>query len=250
MADQTPPSGGSGQPEVYVEAKEMKIGTGGTARIQKSETFYQLMGTEEDVVVLSLLIKDTPSKIIEKVPLDEFEKRFARVENYFKEKAKEINVNLSRHLSVGEQHLEKQEYYSAEFEFDSALKMDQRNLRANLGKSQTRAALGDEQGAVEILKKMSDFDDLYQIENKHVFNKYGIQLRNHKMYDDSVQSYVKALKCDSGDEHLFYNLARALYEKGDQEKACRVLKNAIRLNPDFKDGETLLAYYEKHPPQT
>ncbi|MBF0510276.1 MAG: tetratricopeptide repeat protein [Deltaproteobacteria bacterium] len=94
---------------------------------------------------------------------------------------------------------------------------------------------------------------MFLINRKECIYEKGINRFLHAGLCDgwrSLRSYVKALKCDPGDEHLYYNLARALYEKGDQEKACRVLKNAIRLNPEFKDGETLLAYYEKHPPQT
>ncbi len=51
---------------------------------------------------------------------------------------------------------------------------------------------------------------------------------------DAVIFFEKALKRDDGDEMIFYNFARALYNEKQYLKADSVLKKAIRINPDFE----------------
>ena len=50
---------------------------------------------------------------------------------------------------------------------------------------------------------------------------------------EAVKFFEEALKADAGDEMIFYNFARALYNDGQYQKADSVLKAGLEINPDF-----------------
>jgi tetratricopeptide (TPR) repeat protein len=59
-----------------------------------------------------------------------------------------------------------------------------------------------------------------------------------------MRYYSQAYRLCDTDEHLLYNMARTLFEKG-RLKSCRaMLARALRLNPDFPEGRAFLAYLE------
>jgi tetratricopeptide (TPR) repeat protein len=55
----------------------------------------------------------------------------------------------------------------------------------------------------------------------------------------AINLFEEALKSDAGDEMIFYNFARALYNDGEYGKADSVLKAGLEINPDF---EPILMY--------
>ena len=56
---------------------------------------------------------------------------------------------------------------------------------------------------------------------------------------EAINFFEEALKADAGDEMIFYNFARALYNDGQYKKADSVLKAGLEINPDF---ELILMY--------
>jgi tetratricopeptide (TPR) repeat protein len=56
---------------------------------------------------------------------------------------------------------------------------------------------------------------------------------------EAIKFFEEALKADAGDEMIFYNFARALYNDGQYRKADSVLKAGLDINPDF---ELILMY--------
>jgi hypothetical protein len=48
---------------------------------------------------------------------------------------------------------------------------------------------------------------------------------------DAIKSFNEALKIDNGDEMIFYNFARALYNEGEFLKADSALKRGLEINP-------------------
>ncbi len=77
------------------------------------------------------------------------------------------------------------------------------------------------------------------------FNSAGIRHRKEKEFDSAITEFLKAIAIDPQDEFLFYNLARASFEKGDITAAREALRAGLALNKDFAQAADFLDYIEK-----
>jgi len=75
-----------------------------------------------------------------------------------------------------------------------------------------------------------------------LYNSAGIQCRKNGEYDKAVGNYQKAIVVQSADEHLYYNLARAYFEKEDWREAEEAIDRGLALNPEFREGILLKNY--------
>jgi tetratricopeptide (TPR) repeat protein len=60
-----------------------------------------------------------------------------------------------------------------------------------------------------------------------------------KRYDDAIVEYIKAIKLDPSDPHLYYNLSVAFYSKEDYAKALKTIERALSIQPGFTEGSEL-----------
>jgi len=74
------------------------------------------------------------------------------------------------------------------------------------------------------------------------YNRNGISLRKDGAYDEAIAEFEKALIILPNDEGLHYNMARVLAEKKDWKRAKASVKEALKINPLFKEGNDLLKY--------
>jgi len=87
-----------------------------------------------------------------------------------------------------------------------------------------------------VFRKLSRVEGVTDPEYKHLFNEFGIKLRKNGMYPQALGHYGKALRLSPDDEHLLYNLARALFEKGKLRAALRFLDKALTIRQNFKEA--------------
>ncbi len=80
----------------------------------------------------------------------------------------------------------------------------------------------------------------------HSYNSNGIRLRKEGAYDDAIAEFEKALVVLPDDEGLHYNIARAQIEKGEWKLAAASIREALKINPQFKEGTDLLTYIESN----
>ncbi|MFH1091319.1 MAG: tetratricopeptide repeat protein [Pseudomonadota bacterium] len=231
---------------VYLEVVVHKIGTGSTARRQEIKNYYLAKSYGEDLIqVQPLDMDDKPLRIIEQVSLEEFKSRFTFQPDYFKNKKSPLQTKVDQAIAQAEAHYNRREYNSAEYEYSKALKLDEDNVRANFGVGKVYLATGETEKARETFENLAKIEAVFEKENKHVFNELGIELRRLKLYDQAIEYYLKALSIAQDDENLFFNLARAYYEKGDLAQAVQFLKRALALKPDLEEAVRLLAAIEK-----
>jgi len=76
------------------------------------------------------------------------------------------------------------------------------------------------------------------------YNRNGISLRKEGAYDDAIAEFEKALTILPDDEGLHYNMARVLVERKDWKRARASIKEALKINPLFKEGNDLLKYID------
>lgn len=226
-----------------------KVGTGTTVRktIQKAYWFAeQIEGEGTPVIqVQPLNNNNIPSGPKESVALGDFLGRFSpELEFYQQEvfpKMKEMNQTLKR----AEEQRDQGALYSAQFEFEAALEFDEGNVRANFGLGLTYMERGEPEKAGDIFERVVKLDAAFTPEHKHLFNEFGINLRKSKLLDQSVEYYTRALEITDNDENLYYNVARAYFERGDKSECMENLKKALELNPNFEEAAKFLQYIEK-----
>lgn len=212
-----------------------KVGTGTTTRktIQKSFWFAE-EGDDGSVEVQPVNANYVPSGPKRRVPKDDFLAKFSPEPEFYVSTVFPKMRELDHTIVKGEDHREKGETFSAEFEFQNALAVDEDNVRANFGLGLTYLDRGETGKADNIFERLVKLDAAFQPEHKHLFNDFGISLRKNRMYDQALNYYTRAMELTKADENLHYNMARALFEKGEMEAVAEHLGQALAINPDLE----------------
>ena len=147
-------------------------------------------------------------------------------------------------VDTADRHRLRQELFSAEFEYKNVLRLDEEHVKATFGLGLTYLDRQEKHNADIVFQKIMRIEAAFTPEHKHLFNEFGIQMRKLGMYAEAMRYYSRAYRLCRTDEHLLYNMARTLYEKGRIKSSCMMLSHALRLNPDFPEGKAFRAYLE------
>jgi tetratricopeptide (TPR) repeat protein len=220
-----------------------KVGTGTTTRKVVKKSFWSAEELSKDTVEIQPLnLNYIPSGPKRVVPKEEFLDKFAPEPEFYVNTVYPKMQELSETVDRGEKHRNKGETFSAELEFNEALKIDEENVRANFGLGLTYLERGDEQKSQDIFERLVKLDAAFEAEHKHLFNEFGINLRKNNMLDQSLEYYNRALELSTADENLHYNIARVWFEKKDMAKTSEYLKNAFEMNPETPEIRKFLTY--------
>ena len=227
--------------KIYFKQEEIKLGCSSTAKATTVENYYQVVEIDEKNVQVQLLdLNDHPFGEVRLIEKEEL-KEYTSCPDYFKNKKSLKEQMVEKYIEHGDRHYGNREFYSAEYEYNQALSLNDRHLKANLGKGKTLYAKGEKEEAQKVFNKLSNLDALYEVDNKHIFNEFGIELRKGGMFEEALSNYLKAISIDPSDEVLYYNLGRVYYEKKEHEKAIEQLTLALSLKPDFKEAQEFLS---------
>ncbi len=232
---------------VYAKMSKITIGTGSTSKATDIVTHYYAEQVNENTVSIDILgVNNKPSGIKKFIDIEDFKKNYQYIGDLedFDENT-DMDEVVRKHIERGKEHFKNKNFDFSEQEFSAALTHDENSLEANHGLSKVYIETGDYEKANEILTKMGDIDNLYNAENKHIFNEFAINLRKQKLYDNAINNYNKALAIDPNDEILYYNLARAYFEKQDLENTKKSLEKALEINPDFSEAKKFLNFINK-----
>lgn len=182
------------------------------------------------------------------------QKRFLQKERLFAEYVPEPGIYINKvmpvmrrlddALAVADRHRANRELFAAEFEYQNVLRLDEDHVKATFGLGLTYLERQEKQNADIVFRKIMRIEAAFTEEHKHLFNDFGIQMRKLGMFDEAMRYYARAYRLCRTDEHLLYNIARTQYEKGRLRSARMMLARALRLNPDFPEGKTFMAYLE------
>jgi len=82
-----------------------------------------------------------------------------------------------------------------------------------------------------IFGELVTMDGAFENRHKHLFNEFGINLRKSSLFEEAVRYYSRALEINGDlfgeDENLYYNLARAYYEKGEWKPCIEFAGRAL-----------------------
>jgi tetratricopeptide (TPR) repeat protein len=177
---------------IFYEESTINLGTGHTQRTQSAKNYCRAeQGDDEKVKLTFLGNEGQPTGIVIDIVLDEFLKKYTLDLNY-RVKTKEEDER-DRHIAIAEKHREHGEPNSAEFEYTKALKIDPESVRANFGIGTLYMDMGEADKAKDIFRKISQIEALFEEENKHIFNEFGIELRKADMAEEALGNYLKAI---------------------------------------------------------
>jgi tetratricopeptide (TPR) repeat protein len=235
------------QDGIYLESSAATLGVGDTAQRTTLESFWRARQINDDTVRLELLdMDDRLTGIVEEVELEDFQSRFVFQPDYLEKcEQRRKNQRVNKIVALAERHYQDREFLSAEFEYNNALKIDEQNVRANFGLGMTYVEQGETDKARDVFQNLAGIDAMFEEENKHLFNEFGISLRKLGLYSEAIRHYQKALSIVDDDENLYYNLGRAYFEKGDRPNAVKWLGQALTVNPDFAEGRKYLAFIQQ-----
>ena len=226
---------------IYLERIDSRVGTGDTAKAATMENYWRAKLLEDGKVQMSLLdISYQPTGYAEKLDPRELEGRFQYLPDFDPSKLDPKTIQADKISARAERHLQNQEYLSAEFEFNKALKLDEDNVRANFGLGKTYMVSGEPDKARDIFRKLSQIEAVLEPRHKHIFNECGINLRKLGMYAEAARYYKRALDLAPNDENLWFNLARALWQGGMKPQAQAAIKRSLQLNPEFEEAKLFL----------
>ncbi|SDB25667.1 Tetratricopeptide repeat-containing protein [Desulfonatronum thiosulfatophilum] len=220
-----------------------KVGTGTTLRktIQKS---YWFANELEDgaIEVQPLNVNYVPSGPKNTLGKDEFLDKFSPEPEFYTVTVMPKIREMEKSVARGDRHRKRGESFSAEFEYNNAVKVDEENVRANFGLGLTYLERGEKDKAQDIFDRLVKIQAAYEPEHKHLFNDFGISLRKNKMIDQAIVYYDQALSLSQNDENLYYNIARVYLESQNIPKTIEMLKKALEINPEMPEATKFLDF--------
>jgi Flp pilus assembly protein TadD len=228
---------------VFSSQEVKKVGTGTTTKKSIQKTFWFCIEQDDGTLEVQPLNPNyVPSGPKKKITMEQFLNLFAPepelyVSNVYP-KMRELNKTIAR----AERHKEHKEYFSAEMEYNTALKVDEDNVRANFGLGITYLERGETGKAESIFGRLVKLDAAFDVEHNHLCNECGINLRKNGMLDQAVSYYNRAVELATQDEHLYHNLARAYLEKKDIPHALEYLLKSLEINPALETSVKFLLW--------
>ncbi|MCG8529551.1 MAG: tetratricopeptide repeat protein [Desulfovibrionales bacterium] len=213
------------------EVKQVGTGTGVRKTVQKA--FWFVDEQDGKIEIQPLNANYVPSGTKRYITLEDLIGRFQPEPEFYVTTVFPRMKELSETVDRADQHREHGENFTAEFEYGNALQVDEENVRANFGLGLTYLDRGETGKANNIFERLVKLDAAFEQKHKHLFNEFGISLRKNKMTTQALEYYDRALELSGGDDHLYYNIARAYFEKKDYVRCVDFLLKAIDINPEF-----------------
>ena len=221
---------------IFFEETTITLGTGHTKKTQRVKNYCRAEQLDDDLIQVTYLGNEgQPTGIVIKMPYDEFMSKYTFEPDY-KVKTKEER-ETDKHIALAEKHRSRNEFNSAEWEYNSALKIDPDSIRANFGVGTLYMEMGQVDKAKNVFQKLSQIEAIFEEENKHIFNEFGIELRKANMVEEALANYMKAIEISPGDENLYFNVARLYYDTKDWANALKWIEKSISINPNSREAK-------------
>ena len=235
---------------VYSLRRTDDVGTGAT-QTQHSQLTYWYARQLDQVTVETqpLNVYHVPSGIKRKTALNEFLRAYTPEPRYYESNTVPALRSLKAKIDQGEKCFSMGLLDEAEKAFLKALMIDEENVPANYGLGDVYAEQKDFLKLRKVLNVLIGLDDAFSGEYRQKLNTFGINLRKQGCLDESIEFFNKALEIQKNDEHIYFNLARVHFDKGEIDKCLGNLNMATTINPSFAEARQFIAYCEKRATQ-
>ncbi|MFA7463552.1 MAG: tetratricopeptide repeat protein [Syntrophales bacterium] len=136
----------------------------------------------------------------------------------------------------------REETRAAKREEEAAVESPEEDPQDTLQKAAEDAIRLVEQGKYREAREALQKNELLLERVVNQMNEKGIELRKSQNYSGAISEYKRVLNIYPDDEGIYYNIARAFYEKGDLDLARQNLESALHINPGFNEGKRFLDY--------
>jgi len=230
---------------VFSSQEIRKVGTGTTTRKTVSKVFWFVEETSAGQMSIQPINSNyIPTGNKRTITREELIDKFSPEPEFYIQtvypKMRELNETIFRADSARE----KGETFTAEYEYDNALKVDEDNVRANFGIGLTYLERGETDKADNIFSRLVHLEGAFEEEHKHLFNDFGISLRKNKMLNQSLEYYLRAFHLSRTDENLFINIARVYLELKDIPHCLEFLGRALKLAPGHETAVKFLSWMQ------
>jgi len=228
---------------VYSRKQETQIGMGDSATTRETVTNWFVRQLERDrFEVQPLNIYHVPSGVKQELSAREFLSNYSPEPQYYKVFTVPALDSLARKIEKGEELFAAGQIDEAEKAFLKALMIDDVNVKANYALGSVYLEKHDFAKLKKVLNTLLHVDEAFSQEHRERFNAFGIDLRKGKLFDEALGFYSRALEVHAMDEHVYFNMARAYYEKNAREECMRHLDIALAVNPDFEEARKFLEF--------
>lgn len=230
---------------VFSIDSQHRFGIGGFSRVSQRLFFYAEQQGEQGRVALQRLSRNfIPSGTKRFISREQLLTQYQPEPSIYLNKVVPVMRRLEEAVTTADTHRQRQELFAAEFEYKSILRLDEDHVKAAFGLGLTYLERQEKHNADAVFHKIMRIDAAFLPEHKHLYNEFGIQMRKLGMYDEAMRYYSRAYLLCRTDEHLLYNMARTLFEKGRLKSSRVMLGKALRLNAGFPEARAFLAFLE------
>jgi len=231
---------------VFSLRKSDELGTGSTQTRHAQTTYWYARQLDQSVVELQPLnVYHVPSGIKRQSVLDEFLRSYTPEPRYYETNTVPALKTLKSKVDQGEQFFSMGLLDDAEKAFLKALMIDDMCVPANYGLGDVYTEKRDFLKLRKVLNVLMGMDDSFSVEYRQKLNSFGVNLRKKGYLEESIAFFNKALEIRKDDEHIYFNLARVHFDKGEIDKCLGILNIATTLNPDFVEAQKFINYCEK-----
>ncbi len=231
---------------VFSTQEIKKIGTGTTTRrtVQKSYWFVETKeGGQLECQPLNSNLVPAGSK--RNITLDELMEKFSPEPEFYMSSVYPKMQELQKSIDSGDEHRKNGENFAAEYEYGTALAIDEDNIRANFGIGLTYLQRGQSDKAKNIFERLVRLEGTFEVKHKHLFNDFGISLRKNSMHLEAADYYQRAIALTQADENLYFNLARTFLELKDYDLCMENLLQVLEAAPEHELGLKFLHWMQK-----
>ncbi len=211
-----------------------KVGTGTTVRKVLQKTFWYVESdvNTQEIEVQSLNSNYIPTGIKRTITREELIAKYTPEMEFYVQTVYPKMQEVNQGIKDGDARRENGELFSAEFEYENVLKVDEENVRANFGIGLTYLEQGETAKAENIFSRLVELEAPFTREHRHLFNDFGINLRKSKMYKEALSFYQRAVDLGQVDENLYLNMARVHMEQAKFDMCLKYIGFALRLDKD------------------
>jgi len=227
---------------VFSSQEIRKVGTGTTTRKTVQKIFWFVEQDGNTLSMQSINMKFIPTgkkRIIER---EELLEKYAPEPEFYLQSVYPQMQAIQDGSDRGDTCRKQGKNFSAEFEYETVLALDEGNVRANFGIALTYLARGETDKADNIFGRLVKLDATYEPEHKHLFNEFGMNLRKNAMLVQAIDYYGRALSLSQKDDNLHVNMARALFENSQIGPCIDHLLHAMTINHENVVGRKFLEW--------
>ncbi|MDC0336559.1 tetratricopeptide repeat protein, partial [Pseudodesulfovibrio sp.] len=189
---------------VFSSSKTVKMGMGANTRKHESLTYWfvEQVG-DERFAIRRINHKNVPSGETTVIELHRLINHFKPQLAYYEDRVLPAMEDLEDILDQGDDFREDGQLYSAEMEYDRALTIEEKNVRALFGLGLVYSSRKEMERTRELLAELVKVKAAFDGKNQYLFNEFGIALRKNELFTESAVYYRRGLDFVTNDENLY-----------------------------------------------